>query len=367
MNGYQARVVALVALAALVLLAVPAGASATSPVLEYVTPGHSLPVSFITEGGAVNAEMTGFSSLVHCAASYGEGEITGPRSTVSEYRLTGCVTEGGSHQKCKSEGAQEEEIITGPIEADLVYLDQAKREVAMLLNPGGGTYMSFECGGESAEGRGPFLAPVSPLDKEATTFTATLSQSAGAQTPSEYEGPAGERLKAVPEGKRGTDELVTTGVESTITVHTSVPVEIKTMTIEEVEAKQHEEEAAAKKHQEEEAAAKKHQEEEAAAKKHQEEEAVAKRQQEEAAAQKEREEEARKHKAKRPTRAQLLAKALRQCKKEPKRRRARCVAQAHRKYGPKVKKGKGKRKGRNTSRSVSRSTLVASRSADGRR
>ena len=332
------------------LLGVPAGAGAVSPVLEVVaSAGQSLPIGFTTESGAISAEMAGFSSLVHCAASQGEGEITGPRAATAQFSLTGCVTEGGSKQKCKSEGAQAEEIKTGPIAAELVYLDQAKREAAILMNPAGGTYMSFECGGESAEGRGSFLAPVGPIGEETTTFTATLSQSEGAQTPSEYEGPGKERLKAVPQGKRGEHELVTTGVEATIVIHTSVPIEIKTMTVAEVETKQHDEEAAAKKHSEEEAAAtKRHEEEAAAAKKHQEEEGAAKKhQEEEAAAQKQHEEEARKHKTKRPTRGQMLAKALRHCKSAPKRHRAQCVAQAHRLYGHQGKgTGKGKGKGK---------------------
>jgi hypothetical protein len=335
------------------LLGVPASANATTPVLEFAVSGHGLPVSFTTEGGPVSAEMAGFSSLVHCTASHGEGEITGSRSAVAQYRFTGCVTEGGSHQKCKSQNAQEEEIVTGPIDADLVFLDQAKREVAMLLNPAGGTYMVFECGGESAEGRGPFLAPVSPLSTAATTFTATLSQSGSVQTPNEYEGPFGERLKAVPEGRHGTNAWVTTGVETTITIHTGVPVEIKTMTVAEVEARQQEEEAARQaeqKQHEEEALAKKRQEEEAAARKHQEEVAAATKAQEEAAAAQKKREEAHSHKTKPLTRGQLLAKALRQCRKEPKRRRARCVAWAHRKYG---RKGMGRKKHHRTASQTS--------------
>jgi hypothetical protein len=46
------------------------------------------------------------------------------------------------------------------------------------------------------------------------------------------------------------------------------------------------------------------------------------------------------------TKAQKLAKALRACKKEPKKKRARCVKQAHKKYGPAGKRAskKGKKK-----------------------
>jgi hypothetical protein len=41
-----------------------------------------------------------------------------------------------------------------------------------------------------------------------------------------------------------------------------------------------------------------------------------------------------------PTRAQLLSKALKQCKKEPKNKRAQCTAAATKKYGHKAKTGK---------------------------
>jgi hypothetical protein len=320
-------------------LTVPINAEAASPVLEIAVPGHSLPVPFTTEGGSVNAEMAGFASLVHCTASHGEGEVTGPRAAVAKYAFTGCVAGHGSSTKCKSAGAAEEEIKTGPIRAELVYISEANREVAMLLNPGGGTYMAFECGGESAEGRGPFLAPVGPLNTEASSFTATLSALGATQTPDEYEAPDGEQRLAISEGRHGTNEWVTTGVELTMTVLPSVPGIVKAITAAEVEAKQQQEEAARQheqKQREDEAAAR-------AASARQYEEAVTAqlkrlndevaalrtRLAEEAAAKKKLEETASKPK---PTRAQLLAKALHACKKQPKRRRASCEASARRKY-----------------------------------
>lgn len=276
------------AIVAVAAMLVPGSASAASPVLELVAPGRSLPVSFTTEGGPVVAELAGFERVVHCSGSAGEGEITAPRSAVSKYTFTGCVARGTkSETACKSEGANPEEIKTGPIAAELVYLDRALNEVGILLNPGGGIYMTFECGGELTEARGPFLSSVTPLNKEDSTFTTTLAQSSGLQTLDEYETFSGEKGKATPEGKRGSHEWTTTGVATTITVHTSVPVEIEALTAGEVEAKQHEETtqreqlerealaaATAKKHQEE-TVAKKHQEEELAAIKKRAEEAMA--------------------------------------------------------------------------------------------
>lgn len=293
-RGITRRLIGALLWLSLVLL-LPSAASAASPTLEYVTPGKSLPVGFTVEGGPVIAELAGFETLVHCTAAHGEGEVTGPRSTVSHYAFTGCVTEQGPDggAKCKSAGAEPEEIRAGPIEAELVYLDRETHEVGELMNPGGGTYMTFECGGETTEARGAFLAPVAPVNIEASSFTATLSESAGAQTPTEYENSLGERLSAVPEGKRGTHEWATTGVSLTMTVQPESAGEIRAVTASDLEAKEHEEEAARQKRKLEEEAAKRHEEE--VLKRHEEEaiaSATAKRQEEEAAAAKRREEEA---------------------------------------------------------------------------
>jgi hypothetical protein len=348
LQGHRAVAAALIAAA--VLLGVPAGASAASPVLEFVVPGNTFPVSLTTASGPVTAEMAGSELVLECAESHGEGAITGPRSVVAEYQFTKCEAHepGKAMHKCKSENAQEEEITTGPIEADLVWIDQSKGEVGMLLNPNGSPtqpYISFTCGGIEAAGFGPFLSPGSPINQDVSEFALTLKRSGSTQTVTEYEGEGGEKLQAVPTGeKEKNGERVDTSVEMTVAVHTSVPIEIRAITAVEVLAEEHArqvgEEAAKeaqKKHEEEAtataAAAKKHQEEEAIATA-----AVAKKHQEEAAAIAKKYQEEEKLKSK-STRAQLLTKALKQCKKEPRHKRGKCETAAKKKYG-----GKGKKK-----------------------
>jgi hypothetical protein len=306
-------VVALIA--ALVPAVAPAHANAASPVLEFVSPVSAFPIGFTADGGEVTAALADFDTVVHCTGSEGEGEIIGPRSTLSNYVFTGCEAQGGADDghECKSEGANAEEIKTGTIEADLVYIDQAKHEVGMLLNPGGGIYMNFECGGESVKARGPFLSPVGPINKEATSFTAILTRSGATQTPNEYENAIGEKRKAIPMGERGVNPAATTGVELSFAIHTSASLEIKAITAAEIEARRHEDEAAAA------AAAKKRQDEEAAAAA-----AVRKRQEEEA-------------KLERLRRA-LLATSLKQCRQaESKQKRVRCEKRAKKKYGAKLR------------------------------
>ena len=87
-------------------------------------------------------------------------------------------------------------------------------------------------------------------------------------------------------------------------------------------------------------------EEVAGAKKHQEEEALA--------LARKREEEQTAHggvlgakeqsKPKPPTRAQLLARGLKQCKKQPKKKRPKCDALVEKRYGGKTKRGAGRKK-----------------------
>ena len=311
------HVCAVVSIAALALAAAPAYASAASPVLEFASPGNSFPIPFEADGGEVSARLAEFDPIVHCSGSEGEGEITGPRSTVSNYVFTGCQAQdpGGPEDGhgCKSAGAGAEEIKTGSIDAELVDLDQAKHEVAMLLNPQEGVYMDFECGGETVKATGSFLSPVDPINQLTTSFTAILRRSGASQLPGEYENANGEKLQAIPMGQKGSDPPDTTGVELTFTIQPSVPLEIKAVNVAELEAKQREEEAT-KKRQEEEAAAKKRQEDEAAA-------LAAKKAQEEAEAK---------------ARKRHLTKALKSCKKiKPGKKRARCVKRAHNKYAVK--------------------------------
>jgi hypothetical protein len=319
-------VAVVVSIAALALTVMPAHAKAASPVLEFVPTGASFPVGFTASGGAVTAELAGFDTEVHCLGSEGSGAITGPRSTVSDYVFTGCNAVGGTEGgvPCKSDdAAHPEEITAEAVEADLVFIDQAKHEVGMLLNPDEGVYMDFKCGGELVEASGPFLSPIGSLNKDATSFTATLSRSGAVQTPSEYENALGKKREAIPMGTREAHLPATTGVELDFTIDTDESLQIKAITAAEIEAKQREDEAAAA------AAAKKRQDEEAAAaaatKKRQDEEAAAA-----AAARQRQEDEAKSEQLRRA----LLSGTLKQCKQvQSKGKRTRCVKRTKKRYG----------------------------------
>jgi hypothetical protein len=313
-----------IAIAVLAPAVAPSAAGAASPILEFVTSPSPLPVNFTATGGEVTAELADFDTVVHCSGSHGEGAITGARSTLSIYDLTGCGTEGGSKggEKCESAGAGTEEIHSPLIEAELVFIDQATGAVGMLLDPHGGVYLSFECGGEAVKAFGPFLSPVGPINAASSLFTASLSHVGATQVPFEYENDAGQKLPAVPTGEREGQAPGSTGVELSFAIHTASPLTVRAVTAVEVaEAKRAEEaiaEADAKRRQEEAARA--------AADKQRKEEEVAMN----AAAQKRLEEEVATQ-----NRARHLTKALKQCKKvKPGHQRARCESRAKKKFGP---------------------------------
>lgn len=295
-----------------------AAAAPATPVLEFVAP--SFPVPFTAEGGEVTAVLTGFDTVVHCEDSSGSGELTGPRTAVSEYAFTGCETQGGSSfgLDCKSAGAEPNEIRSGQIEAELVFVNQFTHQVGMLLDPHGGVYLSFKCGAQEVKAIGPFLSPVGPIDQVSQTFTATLTRVNSTQVPDQYEGPTGGPIAAVPTGELNGGPPASTGVELGFNVRTAMPIEVRALSSGDLElARLKDELAAAVRQRQEDAArvaAEKKAQEEASAT------AAERRQREEQALARERE--------------QKRAKALRRCRKlKPSRARRRCEAQAKKKYG----------------------------------
>ncbi len=260
------------------LLAVPSLASASSQaVLEFVPAGGTFPVAFTATAGKVTVEEKGALAM-ECTGSSSKGEITGALTSIVESTYTGCSALGG-FVTCQSKGAAAGEIKGGPLESELVYIDKAKQEVGDVLNPRGGTYITYECEGRTIEGMGSIISSIEPVNRATTSFTQIFKRSGASQIPTEYENANGERLKATPTGSLEGGSAAETGTEAT-DVTKSAEVEVKDEVLEKHEEKQ-EEGSSGKKKQEEEAAAaaaKKRQEEEAAAKRHQEEEAANKAQ-----------------------------------------------------------------------------------------
>jgi hypothetical protein len=314
-------VTAVASMAVLVPTLAPSTAGAASPVLEFAAP--SFPVAFTAEGGAVTAVLAGFDTVVHCDHSKGSGQITGPRSTLSSYVFTGCGTEGGSAsgRECQSAGAEAEEIRSGQIEADLVFINQLTHQVGMLLDPHGGVYLSFECGIDQVKAIGPFLSPVGPIGQVSQTFSATLDRVGSTQVPDQYEGPAGESLAAVPTGELGSKPPTSTGVELGFAIHTAAPIEVKALSTADLELTHLNDELTA-------LATKNRQEEAARA-------AAERKARDEAAARETLERRLREEQAAAKERAKKRKQARRQCRKQkPAQKRFRCEEKVEKTFAP---------------------------------
>lgn len=217
-------------------------------VLEFAPANGSFPVKGSYAGGRVILVLGGPRGL-YCYGSSGQGEITSVARSTVEITYTECsafrrtsepreeveeleeleklAKEGlESSSQCHSAGALEGEIKVGPLEAELAYADRENGEVDIVLNPGGGTYLAYECEnepGELVEGRGAIAAPVTPINQEITTLTQAFSF----QDPFEYENIKGEFFSAIPTVFLNGEQSGAIGVEAVYGLDTAVPIEIK--------------------------------------------------------------------------------------------------------------------------------------------
>ncbi len=212
------------------LLVFTASALGSTVVLEYAPASESFPVKAAYTGGAVVFELGPAEQhlSVHCDDSSGQGEITGALKSTVEITYTGCTEFESAHQSqgpstCQSVGAQEGEIKIGPLEAELVYIDKVKGEVGTLLNPGGGTYLAYECAGELHHGRGAIVSPMTPINQEVTTLTQTFDS----PNIREYENAKGEFFSAMPEGSLKEEQFAEMGLSALYVVNVAAPIEIK--------------------------------------------------------------------------------------------------------------------------------------------
>ena len=183
---------------------------------------------------------------------------------------------------------------------------------------------------------GPWESDTSTGDSGAQTDTLTINDAKSQESGNEY--------RAFFKNSGGS----VTSTAATLTVESQAEITKKREKVEEQErivreareARERQETKEAQERNEKAAAEQKAAAEKAAAEKAAAEKAAAEKASAEAAAKKKAEEEKAKSASKPPTRAQLLAKALKSCKKLSKGKRLKCELAARKKYGPKSKKKK---------------------------
>lgn len=131
---------ALGALTALALAALPAVASA-APTVDPAS--GKFPLSFTSTGGASELRTEG-ANPVKCLSNHGTGKYTSGTTGEITLTFTGCSFEGIT---CTTSGQTSGTIKTGTSVFHNVYLNSAKTTPGVLITPPtGGTFATFVCG-----------------------------------------------------------------------------------------------------------------------------------------------------------------------------------------------------------------------------
>jgi hypothetical protein len=141
------KIMGLCLAAAFVMSAVPAG-SAMAAAPEFLFTSSS--VTFTSKAGKLE---TSSGEEVNCTSSSGAGEFEGtsPSKKITKVTVSyhGCTSKILTNTyKCKTAGANEEEIKTRELEGTIGYINKntTPREIGLLFQPkGGGNFAEFEC------------------------------------------------------------------------------------------------------------------------------------------------------------------------------------------------------------------------------
>ncbi len=140
-------------------------------------------------------------ATVTCTGASGEGEYSDFRTiTEVEIAFTGCGIRG---EPCTSLGAVGGEIVTGELDASLVWERRLSKKVSLELHSAtGASFTEFVCGATAYAVRGAVLVSVKS-DKMLATQTLKYSATGGVEKLSEYEEPNGTRVPATLEASVG--------------------------------------------------------------------------------------------------------------------------------------------------------------------
>jgi len=143
---------------------------------------------FSVKGGAATFETAG-KATVKCLQNTYAGEYTGSQAATVTIIFAGCQASGALGGKCQSEAAQAGEIIASPLEGKLGVIKAVPTpSVGWDLKPVSQPDLAtFKCGESAMSVAGSVIAPVTALDKMATTFKLKYKATKGKQAPENFE------------------------------------------------------------------------------------------------------------------------------------------------------------------------------------
>jgi hypothetical protein len=153
-------------------------------------PGPGANSTLSTSSGKTTLQTVGGAAIT-CSHSTGSGQYTGLKTATATITLTGCQV-AASKQACQSSGAGAGEIVTSPLAGELGFIEDAYEGEDLHVSVGldlkhAPTLLSAECGGEALSVAGSVIAPISSLDKMATSFTLKFKAAGGIQQPEQFE------------------------------------------------------------------------------------------------------------------------------------------------------------------------------------
>jgi hypothetical protein len=181
----RVRTIGLALTAVLAICAISATA-ATAALPEFSTSG-----TFTSTSGAGTLETTSPHETVKCKSDTTNGTFTSPKAVSKvEVAFKGCKATvlGFIEVECKTSGASAEEIRTTALKGSLGYLNAAKKEAGLELEPESTTFAAFECAGEKIEVKGHVICKLTPVNTKTSKLTLTCEQSGGVQKYTAFEG-----------------------------------------------------------------------------------------------------------------------------------------------------------------------------------
>jgi hypothetical protein len=169
---------------ALTALTTIASTIATAALPEF----NKTKVKFTSLSGPGTLAVTG-GNTIECASATDAGEITGPKTVTLQVDVRTCKIFGliGSH----SLGDPENTILTNAT-GTLCYLNEAKKEVGLVLTPTGLLHIEAPNAGALAQIKGTLIGRLTPVNHTTLRSELILNQKEGKQELLKCEGSAGE-------------------------------------------------------------------------------------------------------------------------------------------------------------------------------
>jgi len=151
-------------------------------------PGPGAAKGFTGTLKPVKLEAVG-GQLVSCTAGSDSGEYTSTKTETLSLTLTGCSSPSGA---CASSGAAAGEIRTAALQGSLEFIKEnegtVKPVVGLDIAPKSGTQLAaFQCGTSAESLTGSVIAPITAVNKMASSFTLKPKAAAGKQAPEAFE------------------------------------------------------------------------------------------------------------------------------------------------------------------------------------